>query len=368
MQVTARPTLVFHCDPQPAGFGSVTVSHVSPELIVALARDPQPDRLLRSIFRVAVVHAECPEGDALPDICGRYRILEEVIQFIPLFPFEPGIPYRAVFDPRGLGHRDLSEALTLEFSLPKQQSSVAAEVEAVFPSSDSLPENLLRFYVCFSASMQRGRAEEQITILGPDGRPAPDVLYRPPVELWDRSMKCLTVLLDPGRLKRGVGPNIELGPPLEVGQEYRFAVGRGMVDSSGRPLREPFRKRFRVTAAVRDRIAVDEWEVVPPLAGSRRPLVVRFPRPLDWALLWKGITITSPAGLLVDGQVVIERCETQWSFVPTSPWRSGSYRIHAGSCLEDVCGNSPTSAFDRILRPSGALSDDVAERWTSFQV
>jgi hypothetical protein len=73
----------------------------------------------------------------------------------------------------------------LEFSLPREPKIGPTKVKHFFPSSDSLPENLLRFYVCFSNPMQRGRAAEHISLLGPDGRPAPDVLYRPPVELWD---------------------------------------------------------------------------------------------------------------------------------------------------------------------------------------
>ena len=130
--------------------------------------------------------------------------------------------------------------LTLEFSLPKPMSAVGTQVKHVFPSSDSLPENLLRFYVCFSNPMQRGRTEEQITLLGPDGRPAPDTLYRPPVELWDRSMRHLTILVDPGRLKRRVGPNRELGPPLKAGQKYTLAIAPGMIDSLGRSISEGF--------------------------------------------------------------------------------------------------------------------------------
>jgi hypothetical protein len=62
------------------------------------------------------------------------------------------------------------------------------------------------------------------------------VLYRAPVELWDRSMQHLTILVDPGRLKRGVGPNRELGPPLKVGDEYALVAGSGLVDLSGEPL------------------------------------------------------------------------------------------------------------------------------------
>jgi hypothetical protein len=79
-------------------------------------------------------------------------------------PFDSEIRFRAIFDPRPLGYPELSEVLTLEFSLPRAKSAVRTQVK-VFPSSDSLPENLLRFFVCFSNPMRRGRAEEQITLL-----------------------------------------------------------------------------------------------------------------------------------------------------------------------------------------------------------
>src|SRR5262249_49787940 len=156
--------------------------------------------------------------------------------------------------------------------------------------------------------------EAQISVLGLDGQPAPDVLYRAPVELWDGSMQCLTILLDPGRLKRGVGPNRELGPPLKVGQEYTLVIGSGMGDLSGRRLRETFYKRFRVTEAVREHIAVDQWKIVPPGTKSHQPLVLTFSRPLDWALLSQTITIVSADEQLIEGRIVIDQCERRWSF------------------------------------------------------
>ena len=48
-------------------------------------------------------------------------------------------------------------------------------------------------------------------------------------ELWDPGMQRLTLLLDPGRIKRGVGPNLEAGLALE----------RGEVDVGSDPLYPP---------------------------------------------------------------------------------------------------------------------------------
>jgi hypothetical protein len=257
--------------------------------------------------------------------------------------------------------------LTLEFLLPKEQSALRTEVKRIFPSSDCLPENLLRFYVCFSNSMQRGRAEAEISLLGPDGEPAPDVLYRAPVELWDKSMRHLTILLDPGRLKRGVGPNCELGPPLKVGQQYTLAVGSGMTDLSGRRLRETFYKRFRVTEAVRQPVAVEQWKIVPPATKSRQPLMLTFPRPLDWALLSQTVTVVSADEQSIKGRIIIDQRERRWNFTPTLPWPAGCYHVRVASSLEDVCGNSVMAAFDRPLREGSDLAYEAADRSISFQ-
>jgi hypothetical protein len=205
--------------------------------------------------------------------------------------------------------------------------------------------------VCFSRPMRRGWAEEQISLMGPDGLPAPDVLYRPPLELWDRSMRCLTVLLDPGRLKRWVGPNRELGPPLGVGKRYTLAIGPAMVDSSGRFLREACYKTFVVGEAVRDPVAVASWKVLPPKAGSLQPLKLLFPRPLDWALLAHAIAIVGGDDRPISGRVVIEPGERQWSFTPEFPWVATRYAIRIASDLEDICGNNLLGAFDGPLRP-----------------
>jgi hypothetical protein len=364
-QASNQPLLTVDADPQPGSCG-INICNLDPDLMVSLGRHLQAGGPPQSILRVNVVRTGEPIGDDLPDVFGRYHVLEDGVRFIPYFPFERGLSYRASFDPRPLGRAELSDVLTLEFSLPREQSALPTKVKHIFPSSDCLPENLLRFYVCFSNSMQRGRVRAEISILGHDGEPVPDALYRAPVELWDRSMRYLTILLDPGRLKRGVGPNRELGPPLETGQVYALVVGAGMTDLSGSQLPKNVYKRFRVADAVREPIAVEQWKIVPPATNSRQPLVLMFPRPLDWAMLSHTITIASPGEQLIDGQIEVDDCERRWSFMPTSPWVAGSYHVRVASSLEDVCGNTVTAAFDRPLRSGNDLADQVASRSIPF--
>lgn len=342
--------------------GSVAASlrGLDPDLMVLLRRYGQTGESLQSLLRVNLAQTGAPSDDDIPDILGHLQILEGALRFTPRFPFEPGLSYRVRFDPRPLGRTEFSQVLTFEFSLPRAPSGPPTEVQHIFPSCDCLPENLLRFYVTFSSAMQRGRAEAEIALLGSDGRPAPDALYRAPVELWDRNMRILTILLDPGRLKRWVGPNRELGPPLRAGQEYTLAIAAGMLDIDRRRLPKTFYKRFRVTEAAREEISVEQWKVVHPEKHSRQPLILHFPRPLDWALLARTITVASTERPSIDGQVVIDQEERRWSFTPTSPWAARAYEIRVSSSLEDVCGNTIETAFDRPLRSGSDLASEAA--------
>ena len=366
MWMTGQPTLGFDAGTLPDGSGAVSVHGLDPGRLAFFAEDLPGGGLLRSMFRVAVVPMGVAEaGDSLPDVCGRYEVSAGALKFIPRFPFARGVGYRASFDPRPVGNLRALPALTLEFSVPAERAASPAEVEFVFPSGSRLPENLLRFYVRFSTPMQRGQAEKQVALLDAAGQPVADVLYRAPVELWDRSMRHLTILLDPGRLKRGVGPNVALGPPLKEGREYRLVVGAGMLDAAGQPLREDFYKRFQITPAIREPVALEQWKLARPPAGSRQGLALVFPRPLDWAMLWRGITVESADGAPVDGEIAVNE-EQRWSFVPTLPWDVGVHRVRVSPDLEDVCGNSVGAAFDGPLRSGSRLRRETAARFIPF--
>jgi hypothetical protein len=324
---------------------------------------------LATLLRVIVADGNVlGEGD-LPDVIGDLDARDGEVRFQPSFPFEPGVRYRAILDLRPLGQSSQADVLVSEFSLPKAGAPAPApEVIQVFPSADVLPENLLRFYVRFSRPMRRGHAAGNIEILGPDGRPAPDVLYRPPVELWDSSMTCLTVLLDPGRLKRGVGPNRALGPPLKPGGRYTLVVGASMRDVRGRELAEPFHKAFTVASAIRAPVTIEDWRISAPAAGSRAPLEATFPAPLDWAQLWRAIKVASDGGAPIGGRVDVDQSETRWRFTPDAAWRAGVHEIIVSPDLEDPCGNTPYAAFDGPCRGDDDIDRERAVRSMPFEV
>lgn len=362
-----RPT--FRFDASPRGSGSVSACCLGPELAAALASTAGPSELLKSVFRVTVAQEPSRKVDDLPDVSGDYLLCDDEVRFIPTFPFDSDVKYRVIFDTRPLDFLPNEDPVVLEFQTPSVHGQHAStEVTAIFPSCDRLPENILRFYVCFSNSMQRGRALDEIKLLDPEGQPVADALYRPPVELWDKTMRRLTVLLDPGRLKRWVGPNIELGPPLRKGEQYTLEIGSGLTDQHGRSLSKSFRKHFVASDPVREPLSVDSWKILPPVAGSRQPLVLIFTGPLDWALLHRTITVESTVRSLIDGQVAVDQCENQWRFTPASPWKACEHRICVESTLEDVCGNNLDGAFDRPLRKEDLSVKETESRSLFFEV
>ena len=345
-------------EPDPAGESwCVRAVGLGPHIDAAvLERTPRP-------LRIRVADAEELGIDDLPDVSGSLLYLDDELRFVPDFPFRAEVLYRAILSLPGS-----IDVQTREFSLPGDGITEDTGVAQVYPSADVLPENLLRFYVQFSGPMRRGFAEQHIAILGQDGTPVPDVLYRAPAELWDRSMTCLTVLLDPGRLKRGVGPNRALGSPLEAGRRYSLRIGAGMMDARGRPLRDGFSKSFSVAEPVRAALGIKAWRLRSPAAGSREPLELAFPAPLDWAQLRHGLAVTSQAGQTLRGSVALDRAETLWRFIPDDPWRVDTYQVCVSPTLEDICGNTVSGAFDGPLRSELEIARETSVPSIAFEV
>jgi hypothetical protein len=91
-----------------------------------------------------------------------------VLRFEPQYPLQPGVTYEVFLDRSRIptdmvAGRSLKEAattarqpITQRFVLPKADAVATTVVERVYPTTNVLPENLLKFYVHFSAPMSRG--------------------------------------------------------------------------------------------------------------------------------------------------------------------------------------------------------------------
>lgn len=283
-----------------------------------------------------------------PPILGKYELDEDTLKFTPQFPLLAGNRYRAVLHPELLEGKkaDLNLAVTLDIALPAPKRLAATVVTQIYPTASKLPENQLRFYLHFSQPMGKGEAYEHLKLQGENGKTIEMPFLELGEELWDGSGTRLTLLIHPGRIKRGLRPREEIGPVLEAGHSYTLVVDAGWKDAAGQPLKAEFRKKFAVEKPVEVGIDIAAWKIEPPAAKTRQPLVVKFPRPLDHALLLSKVHVLNASARLVVGDVVVSDEERQWAFTPAEPWSGGEYSLEIDTVLEDVAGNRIGRAFE----------------------
>ena len=307
------------------------------------------------VFPVFVGGAYPADVDEKPPILGTYKIENQAVYFKPRFPFRLGLAHYARFDLTQLyslvdqindSGRDFMEST---FLLEKPTRIAPTTVTNIFPSTDVVPANLLRFYIHFSAPMGLGNAHDYVHLLNSRNEEVALPFVEVEEGLWDRDRKRLTLFFHPGRLKRGVAPNLKMGPPLRKGETFRLLLDRNWKDAYGNPLEKGFQKEFKVAADDRGRVSEKEWRVTTPSAGTRQPLILNFPDPLDHALLSRMILIVDTNGNSCKGTIEISKSEMRWEFIPDSPWASGNYSVTVNTALEDLAGNNLNGVFDREM-------------------
>lgn len=338
----ARLTLVAALLASVAAAASVSIQYQDGAFIVTGWKPaPEPSGGWASVFTVST-------GPDAPPMFGSYSIENGELAFRPRYPLSPGITYSAVFK-SGDGE------IVRSISGPARPAP-STSVLAVYPSSPVLPSNELKLYLLFSAPMQGGEGIfSKIHVVDSNGTPA----YLPFVsqELWNRDYTRLTLIFDPGRIKRGVKPNVDMGPVLVEGKHYTLIVDRELKDANGNPLTEAFRHDFAAGPAERRGVDLSQWKLSEPHAGTVEPLVITFDRPLDYALLGDVFEIPGVAG-----KATIGSNEQVWSFQPSQPWTSGEHKLIVSTALEDQAGNRIGRPFDvdEFTSPVPRISNETA--------
>jgi hypothetical protein len=323
------------------GGAAIVVANLPDDLAATLSSRALAREQWSEILTVSV-----DEGQ--PPMLGTYAASGNTLRFTPMFPLDPGRQYRVVFR-AGAWNGDGGSApapLVATVGLPRSEAVPSTVVSHVFPSSDVVPENQLRLYIHFSAPMGRSAGLEHIRLINADGVEVVDPFLPLDAEFWNDDRTRYTVFFDPGRQKRGILPNQQMGRSLERGSRYALVVSRQWRDGNGLPLKEEFRREFRVGPADEQPLAVTAWRVSPPAAGTRDALSVAFDEPLDHGLLLRALGVTGADGKFLDGDVRTEASESHWSFTPRTEWKAGVYQLTALAMLEDLAGNRIGRAFE----------------------
>ncbi len=356
-----EPIVRLNAAPESPHFGTVEAANLEPSLVADLERRRPSAEDWRTIFPV-YTGSEIPSAESgKPPVAGSYVIDDRSIRFRPRYPLVAGLTYSARLD---LG----PSPIVASFALPEDETPPSTLVTAVYPTADELPENLLRLYVHFSAAMSRGEAYDRIHVVDAAGAEVTAPFVEIEQELWDPRVRRLTLLFDPGRIKRGLRPHEEVGPPLAAGGTYRLVIDADWRDAKGLPLKEGFEKRFTVVDADRTSPDPAEWRIEAPTAGSREPLVLRLPESLDHGLLERVLAVRDGGGQVLGGDVEIGDEEKRWAFTPAESWSSGDYEIVVETILEDVAGNNLRHVFDVDLSEASDRAVDEDRISLPFRV
>ena len=277
---------------------------------------------------------------------GAYTITDNTLRFEPQFLLQQGVRYRAVLRPHNLPGGEPGKPFDSTFTLPAPAAAATTSVTQIFPTAEVLPENLLKFYVHFSAPMSRGQIYDHIQLREASGRPVELPFLQIDEELWNATMTRLTLFIDPGRIKRGVLPLEEVGPALEAGKKYELVIHRAWKDAADNPLNSTFRKSFTVGPADRQPVDQTRWKLDAPKSQSRDPLTVSFPEPMDHALALRLISVVTSSGEAVRGEKTLRDHEQRWVFTPDVPWRRGDYALAIHTHIEDLAGNNIGKPFE----------------------
>lgn len=273
--------------------------------------------------------------------------------FTPVIPLSPRLTYLISDDGKLIG------AVTV----PADQSE-KPKLFAIHPQSDTLPENTLKLYLQFSKPMRSGRALDHVYLLDKNRDTMRNVFLDLQPELWDSTGTILTLWLDPGRIKRDLVLNRQLGNPLKKSQHYELVVSGDWKDTHGKALDTLIVKKFTVGPRVDETIDISKWQLTVSKAGTTNMLVINTGRSLDHYLLQESVWITDVNGKPLDGMSSMTGSDHDriLKFRPDTKWQARTYKIKVNTRLEDLAGNNLNKVFDRDIYKQAKKDDAFAFR------
>jgi hypothetical protein len=285
-------------------------------------------------------------GDVTQPVLGTTDFDGDDLVFTPIVPLSPGLKYSVYYSTRLLG----------TISIEIDREAPTPSLVAIYPSGDTIPENILKMYLHFSHPMVEGNSLSNIVLLRNEADTIRDAFLDLQPELWNENSTTLTLWLDPGRIKRHLIPNRTMGNPLQKGSNYSLTVLPGWRSKSGMQTVDEQTRNFLVGPRDERSPSTTTWKLDVPKGGTHDPLVIRFSESLDYLSAENSIYILKDkqgGGHLADGQRAMGILERSWQFVPASSWQEGEYTIEVELRLEDLAGNNLTRLFDRDLTKPG---------------
>ncbi|HEY5823868.1 MAG TPA: Ig-like domain-containing protein, partial [Cyclobacteriaceae bacterium] len=297
-----------------------------PEKLIGTITDSLEHKLIVRLLK---------EGNITP-IIGSYQKQNDAILFEPIISFTRGLSYEIL----------LNNKIISQLKIPDADQKNAPELLSIYPAKDTLPENLLKMHFLFSKPMQESQSVRHLTLLRNNTDTLHGTFLDLQPELWNEEGTILTVWLDPGRIKRDLQPNKQLGTPLQSNTKYKLIVSNQWKDKNGASLTRQYQKDFITT--LRDSISPNPkiWNIQTPPINSTQPLVINFHESLDYNLINTTLHIIDHTNVEVKGKWQLNENADKINFIPALSWAEDDYQLQVESRLEDLSGNNLNRAFD----------------------
>ncbi len=107
---------------------------------------------------------------------------------------------------------------------------VASNKITVYPNGQFVPANLLRLHVDFGQAIYSNSPLNLIWLEDLDGNKVDHTWVDLTYGLWTTDNCVLTILLHPGRVKRGLRSRLLMGPIFVPGESYRLVLDHRLVE------------------------------------------------------------------------------------------------------------------------------------------
>lgn len=229
------------------------------------------------------------------------------------------------------------------FTIENKIANISPELLTIYPTTNVLPENLLKMYFVFSKPMQEvGNSLDFITVFNETINKEVKIFLDLETELWNKEHTVLTLWLDPGRIKTDLIPNIEKGLPILNNNQYSLTIDRNWKDAYGINLAKTYEKEFKVVNRDNSKPLVNKWE----LLANPDLLIINFNEPLDGILANEVFIIVNSKENIISGEFKLTNDEQTLEFTPNKTMIKGDYSIIIESRLEDLAGNNLNHLFD----------------------
>ncbi len=278
-------------------------------------------------------------------ILGDWSKAGDSVTFTPVLPFTIGQTY-------SIKNRD--EVLYI-FKIKSEEINTKAELLAIYPTSDSVPENLLKMYFVFSKPMQEiGNSLDYITVFDNTSNKEATVFLELQSELWNKEHTVLTLWLDPGRVKTDLIPNKELGLPIQKDHNYTVTINPDWKDAQGQTLFRTYTKTLSVGNRDDEKPTTENWSIKKPKKDSNEPLTIQFKEPIDYFLAIESFTVLDSEKNNITGTFSLTNKEYELLFHPKQRLKSGTYYLSVETRLEDLAGNNLNHLFDTDLKANNS--------------